>query len=159
MHFNHSRRYQELQNEYLSMKNHQRKILMTETMRIYHRKKKSKKPHKRRDRRHGEGIERETFVVRMKMTNRGLPSSSILGRGGGGGRWNWRAIIPLFPLASTTISCRFFSEFLRPVGLREGRGEPRKTPFSWAITLELDSGSRARARMDMATSISHSTAR
>jgi len=43
-----------------------------------------------------------TLAMRMKMTNLGLPSSSILGKGGGAERWNWRAIIPFLPLASTT---------------------------------------------------------
>lgn len=39
----------------------------------------------------------------MNMTNLGLPSSSILGIAGIG-RWNWRACIPFFPFASTTIN-------------------------------------------------------
>lgn len=43
-----------------------------------------------------------TLAVRIKTTNLGLPSSSILGRGGGGALWNCRDCIPFFPLASTT---------------------------------------------------------
>lgn len=33
-----------------------------------------------------ERVRERTLAMRMKMTNLGLPSSSILGKGGGGGR-------------------------------------------------------------------------
>lgn len=85
------------------------------------------------------------------MTNLGLPSSSILGRGGIGGLWNWRACIPLFPLASTTSSGRpCFG--LGAVGARELTSECFTSSSSCA-PLELDRGSRTRAFRDMPASI------
>ena len=42
-----------------------------------------------------------TLAMWMKTTKRGLPLSSILGRGGGG-RLNWRDMSPFLPFALTT---------------------------------------------------------
>lgn len=88
----------------------------------------------------------------MKITNLGLPSSSILGKEGGGCLWNWRACIPFFPFAWTTNTC-FCLCWGCWVVLLEEQSECLTNPSS--IVLELDKGSRISAFRDITTSIFH----
>lgn len=99
----------------------------------------------------GEGMWEQTLAMRMKMTKRGLPSSSILGNEGGGGLWNWRACSPLLPLACTTNTRRCLS---RPLGfwvVLEENSECLTSTSS--CVLELDNGSRTSAFRDIPTSV------
>lgn len=80
----------------------------------------------------------QTLAMRMKMTNLGFPSSSILGNGGGW-RWNWRPCMPLLPLASTT-NALFFWDFCT---VRVEKIECLMNPSS--LALEFDKGVRTSA--------------
>ena len=93
-----------------------------------------------------------TLAMRMKMTNLGLPSSSILGRGGGAERWNWRDIIPFLPLASTTNTWRGGAFKLRCCLRWETRECLTETSSLWRKR-EFVGGRRRRAFRDIPTSI------
>lgn len=84
------------------------------------------------------------------MTNLGLPSSSILGKEGGGVFWNWRACIPLLPFASTT-NTRFCLCWGFWVIVLEENSECFTNTSS--CVLEFDKGSRTSAFRDMLASI------
>lgn len=95
---------------------------------------------------------RQTSAVRMKMTNLGLPSSSILGRGGGGGLWNWRDIIPLFPLASTKKTAAFPLPVLKlEVPRREEKRECLARESSVEVRKPEEKGTRRAAFRDIPT--------
>lgn len=99
---------------------------------------------------------KNTLAMRMKMTNLGFPSSSILGKGGGGVRWYWRAIIPFFPFASTTNTCRCRRwGWTVQLFLRLENRECLAGASSWS--LELERGRRTSAFRDIVTSISDYT--
>lgn len=84
------------------------------------------------------------------MTNLGLPSSSILGKEGGGVFWNWRACIPLLPFASTTNMCLCLCWGFWVIVLEENSECFTNTS---SCVLEFDKGSRTSAFRDMLASI------
>lgn len=88
--------------------------------------------------------------MRMKTTNLGLPSSSSLGRGGGGLRWYCRAAIPFLPLASTTINLWCFG--LTTVLVLVEKSECLTSESSCILPWE-DKGNRTSVFRDIPTSI------
>lgn len=95
--------------------------------------------------------------MRMKITKRGFPSSSIFGRGGAD-LWYWRPVIPFLPFASTTkclYSLTLFwvvvaVDILVPVLVEENK-ECLISESSWV--LELDMGNLTKWFKDIAASI------
>lgn len=92
----------------------------------------------------------QTLAIRIKTTKRGLPSSSILGIGGGWRLWNWRSCIPFLPFAWTTSAWPWLCLQAFWV-VFEDTSECLTKPSSWV--LEFDNGSRTTAFKDRPTSI------